>query len=102
MWVERTIVAQRREMAVGIYTPKEKNPEIFNQRRPISLLNINRGIFSMIKKSYWFQREPQRELLVSSEQWIHRRKYKKAGIPQLLGCVEHACAIWIRKDPISR
>ena len=50
MWEENTIVAQRWEMVVGIYTPKEKNSEILSQLRPISLMNIDWAIFGIIAK----------------------------------------------------
>ena len=85
MWKKKG-VAERWEMAEGIYLPKEENSEKLGQFRPISLLNIDGKImFGIIAKRIID--------FVRSNGYIDE-SVQKAGIPQLPGCVEHAYAIW--------
>ena len=84
MWKKKR-VAERWAIAEGIYLLKEETSKDIGQFRPVSLLNIyGKIMFGIIAK---------RIITFATENGYIDQSNQKAGIPGILGCLEHAFSI---------
>ena len=73
-------------MSEGLYLPKEAEAKKIGEFRPISILNVDGKIFFGIVA--WRLLE-----FVQKNGYVDEA-VQKAGVPGIIGCVEHAFSIW--------